>query len=191
MSKTIDDYFGIKKVEENIEEKVIDGLKIINNFITEEEEKYLLDNINKSKWDTRLCRRTQHYGYEYDYKRYDCSKTDKIPEWCDFMINRIKKEFNNIPDQIIINEYVPGQGISPHTDAKIFGEYIFSLSLGSDINMNFTNKTDNIEYKLNTRSLLSMRSDARHIWKHSITQRMSDNGIKRKTRISLTFRSIK
>lgn len=191
MNKTIEDYFGKKKVEKKVEEIIINGLKIINNFITEEEEKYLLNSINNSKWDTRLSRRTQHYGYEYNYKRYDCSKTDKIPEWCDFIINRIKTEFNNVPDQIIINEYIPGQGISPHTDAKIFSEDIYSLSLGSDINMNFTNKTDHIEYKLNTRSLLNMRGDARHIWKHSITQRMSDNGTKRKTRISLTFRSIK
>jgi alkylated DNA repair protein alkB family protein 8 len=36
------------------------------------------------------------------------------------------------PNQVTVNEYIPGQGISPHVDTHTpFGEFIFSLSLGA------------------------------------------------------------
>ena len=40
--------------------------------------------------------------------------------------------------QLIVNEYTPGQGISAHTDAKIFGDNIITLSLGSHCGFVFT-----------------------------------------------------
>jgi alkylated DNA repair dioxygenase AlkB len=41
-------------------------------------------------------------------------------------------------DQLIINEYMPGQGINKHVDRiDIFENYICSLSLGSDCVMTF------------------------------------------------------
>jgi len=41
-------------------------------------------------------------------------------------------------DMVIVNEYEPGQGIASHIDnAKLFDHIIVSLSLGSDVVMNF------------------------------------------------------
>lgn len=41
-------------------------------------------------------------------------------------------------DQLIVNEYEPGQGINPHIDnIKLFKSDIASLSLGSDCIMIF------------------------------------------------------
>ncbi len=41
-------------------------------------------------------------------------------------------------DQLIVNEYQPGQGISPHIDNKtLFSDIIVSLSLGSNAVMIF------------------------------------------------------
>lgn len=43
---------------------------------------------------------------------------------------------------------------------------------------------------LEPRSLLILKDDARYKWKHGITSRKSDNGVKRQKRVSLTFRKV-
>jgi alkylated DNA repair dioxygenase AlkB len=193
MSKqvTLDNFLNTGKETPKDPIESIDGIKLIPNFITSIEEEKLIKCINLCKWDTRLARRTQHYGYTYDYIHQSCHQAEPIPEWCYFIVQRIKDSLGEIPDQVIINEYTPGQGIAPHTDSKIFGECIFSLSLGSDIQMNFSNKEKCIDIHLNRRSLICLKGDSRHIWKHGIVPRKTDNGVKRKTRISLTFRKLK
>jgi alkylated DNA repair dioxygenase AlkB len=41
-------------------------------------------------------------------------------------------------NQLIINEYEPGQGINPHVDnTTLFTDTVVSLSLGSEAIMNF------------------------------------------------------
>lgn len=48
------------------------------------------------------------------------------------------KYFPVKPDQIIVNEYTPGQGIAPHMDhSGSFDEWIVSISLISGVTMNF------------------------------------------------------
>jgi alkylated DNA repair dioxygenase AlkB len=169
----------------------IDGLTIVENFISEDEEKKILNIINSYKWDTTLKRRTQQYGYTYDYTSYNCTKTQPIPESFNFIIDKIVSDFGINIEQIIINEYLPGQGISRHTDSKIFGNEVFSLSLNSDTVMEFSSDSTTIERPLKRRSVLMMKDGARYIWKHSIPSRHFDNGIKRNTRISMTFRKLK
>jgi hypothetical protein len=46
----------------------ISGLTYIRDFITKEEEKFLVENIDRSSWLNDLKRRVQHYGYKYDYR---------------------------------------------------------------------------------------------------------------------------
>ena len=58
----------------------IPGLTIIEDFISEEEEKNLLKYINKQAWLNSLSRRVQHYGYEYDYKSPQLKPALPIPE---------------------------------------------------------------------------------------------------------------
>lgn len=185
-------FFNIEKEQEQEQEqKDIKGLSIVENFITEDEEIKLLTIINGCKWDTTLTRRTQQYGYTYNYTSYNCTKTNPIPESFNFIVDRIFSTFGIIPEQLIINEYLPGQGISKHTDSKIFGNEIFSLSLNSDTTMLFLNDSDNVEKTLKRRSILLMKDDARYLWKHCIQQKHYDNGIKRGKRISMTFRILK
>jgi hypothetical protein len=38
-------------------------------FISKEQEKELMAEINERKWNTSLKRRTQHYGYQYSYDK--------------------------------------------------------------------------------------------------------------------------
>lgn len=45
----------------------IEGLQLIENFLTEDEEAQLMRLIDSSPWDRSISRRTQHYGFRYDY----------------------------------------------------------------------------------------------------------------------------
>ena len=171
----------------------IEGLTLIENFITKEEEEQLLTYIKQNEWSNALKRRVQHYGYEYNYENRDVGNPiEAIPNWTEFLMTRmIEKKIITKPfEQLIINEYTPGQGISKHTDAKIFGNTIVSLSLGSPCNMIFRRSTidANIEINLQPTTLLIMKNDARWKWTHEIPSRKSDNNINRTTRISMTFR---
>lgn len=83
----------------------------------------------------------------------------------------------NYPNQIIINKYIPGQGISAHRDHyPIFDNDIATLSLGSPIVMEFNHikaiKILNIKIKkellLKPGSLLVFGDDARYKWTHEI-----------------------
>lgn len=169
-------------------EREIEGLVVQPSFITPEEETALLAHIDGSEWNTSLKRRTQHYGYTYDYKEKDAAKpATPIPEWCTSIIDRLSLR----PDQLIINEYLPGQGIAPHIDSTAsFADGIVSISLGSNIYMDFIHRDtgEKREEMLPRCSMLSLHGCARYEWKHGIASRKSDHGVKRKRRVSLTFR---
>ena len=178
----------------------IPGLKYIDSYITKEEEFDLLANIDSSSWLMDLKRRVQHYGYKYDYKS---KKIDPrhyigpIPEWLMPLCDRFLDDgvFSALPDQIIVNEYLPGQGIAQHIDCiPCFDDVICSLSLGSDCVMEFSKDEVSAYQFLETRSLLILTSDARYSWQHGIAARKFDyyGGAKiaRGRRVSLTFRKV-
>lgn len=121
----------------------IEGLHYIPAFITKEEEQALIEAIDQSSWLTDLKRRVQHYGYKYDYKARavtDDAYIGELPDWIVPIAKRLQEQgvFKTIPDQAIVNEYEPGQGISAHVDCiPCFGEMIASLTLGSGAIMQF------------------------------------------------------
>lgn len=177
------------------------GLQYIENYIKKEKELELLEIIDHQEWSQVLKRRVQHYGYRYDYKNKQIDRRDylgPIPGWVVAISNKLLEDrlLLTMPDQIIINEYMPGQGIAPHIDCiPCFGEAICSLSLGSDCIMDFTRSGNKIAKLLSARSLLLLTRDARYLWAHSIAARKSDNhqgaNISRQRRVSLTFRLVK
>lgn len=181
----------------------IPGSRYIPDFITSDEEGKIIEKIDASLWLMELSRRVQHYGYKYDYKSRRIDETmhiGELPRWLVYMGKKLVEAevFSEIPDQVIVNEYQPGQGISPHIDCEpCFGDTIASLSLQSTCYMDFTKK-DGTEKKsvwLEPRSLVVLKAEARYLWKHSIAKRLTDqhNGepILRNRRISLTFRKVK
>jgi len=177
----------------------IKGLCLVENFISSEEERSLLSIISLNPWDRRLKRRTQHYGYEYDYatKSVSPKRTPPMPDWCEFVIERLLKLgiIKERPDQMIVNEYMPGQGIFPHVDdIHSFDDGIVSLSLGSRINMDLIHNRQSYNKKelvLERKSVLAFHGVARYEWRHGIAARLCDRGIPRGRRVSLTFRKMK
>ncbi len=180
----------------------IKGLKYVKNFITVEEEEMLINSINSENWLNDIKRRVQHYGYKYDYKIRSIDYSmylGKLPNWskkiADSLVNQKYIEYE--PDQIIVNEYNPGQGISNHVDCEpCFGETIITISLNSYCIMDFINiKTkQKIEILLEPRSLVVINGESRHLWSHGIPARKTDiffgKRIDRLKRISLTFRNV-
>ncbi len=99
------------------------------------------------------------------------------------------------PDQVIINQYLPGQGIRPHKDRNYFENQICGVNLGSDCILRFTRNKEVVDVEVPRRSVYIMQDDARSKWLHSMPPRKKDivNGnIKfRDRRISITYRKIK
>ena len=175
------------------------GFSYYHEYITKEQEDNLIKIIDSAPWLLALSRRVQHYGYRYDYKKRYLNLDNYLgpfPNWLNNICEKLSGEgiFNQIPDQVIINEYLPGQGISSHIDSiDAFGNTICSLSLNSAIVIDFI-KDEKISYLLEPRSLVVLKNDARYLWTHSIAARKKDkyNGVAfaRRRRISMTFRTI-
>ncbi len=180
----------------------ISDLYYIPDLISIEEEALLIEIIDAQPWLDDLKRRVQHYGYKYNYKSRRIDTTMKIgdlPDWLDNIAEKLLTLgiFKEKPDQVIINEYLPGQGISPHIDCEpCFDDTIVSLSLLSGVTMDFTHsiKNEKVAVYLQPRSIVVLQGGSRYDWQHSIAPRKTDvcenKNIKRSRRVSLTFRKV-
>ncbi len=174
----------------------IPGLTYIPHYISPEYEEELVQLMDSQIWNADLRRRTQHYGYKYDYLARSVEAAHclgDIPHWIDKLCQKlyIDSICKDKPDQVIINEYMPGQGIASHRDCiPCFGDIICSISLLSGCMMDMVGGTTKRSIYLEPRSLLILQGDARYIWKHGIPPRKSDLGIRRHRRVSLTFRKV-
>ena len=64
--------------------------------------------------------RVQHYGWRYDYKARAITPDMHIvalPRQ-DWPRGYTSRTFDKVPEQVIVNEYLPGQGIALHTDHR-------------------------------------------------------------------------
>jgi alkylated DNA repair dioxygenase AlkB len=186
-------YYGVAEVP---------GLQYIPYYISSKTEADLMYTIDRGLWLTDLKRRVQHYGYRYDYKTRSLDTTmyiGSLPYWAEDLADRLYSEglTSALPDQVIVNEYIPGQGISDHVDClPCFGDTIVSLTLGSSCIMEYTHVKSKAKVPvfLERSSLVVMHGDARHQWMHGIPARKSDeyHGLTypRTRRISITFRKV-
>ena len=176
------------------------GLTYLPNYIDASTEAALIHILDAQPWISDLKRRVQHYGYRYHYKTGYSTDTvlGPLPDWLMPYCQRLHKSgaFSELPDQVIINEYEPGQGIAPHIDRTRFDRTVASLSLGSPCVMDFIHADtgEKISRLLEPRSLLLISDEARYQWMHGIAPRKTDRYhgqiIMRGRRISLTFRKM-
>jgi alkylated DNA repair dioxygenase AlkB len=180
----------------------IPGLQYIRDFIDQQKHDDLLCQIDSFPWLTDLKRRVQHYGYKYEYKSRSVNNSMRIgplPQWAEELADILceRRLAPERPDQVIVNEYRPGQGIANHIDCvPCFTDTIISLSLGSPCVMDLTNKETRqvLPLLLEPRSLVIMQGEARFAWMHGIPARKTDQyqnrTIQRGRRVSLTFRKV-
>ncbi|MGE3702246.1 MAG: alpha-ketoglutarate-dependent dioxygenase AlkB [Hyphomicrobiaceae bacterium] len=180
----------------------MEGLSYVPYFVAEPEERELLEAVDAESWRNDLKRRVQHYGYQYDYRARSVDPSmylGPLPSWAQKIVARLVSagHFLSPPDQLIVNEYLPGQGISPHIDCEpCFEEHIASLSLGSQCLMDFEEAGGGecLSIVLEPRSLLVFAGEARYEWTYGIAARKSDliggHRVTRTRRVSFTFRTI-
>ncbi|XP_057323433.1 alpha-ketoglutarate-dependent dioxygenase alkB homolog 6 isoform X3 [Microplitis mediator] len=196
----------------------------IQNFINDNEEEELIKYVNSSplpKWTQLSNRRLQNWGGIPHQKGMIA---EEIPNWLKKYMDRISSFniFNNdkLPNHVLINEYLPGQGIMGHTDGPLFHPIVTTITCGSHTLLEFTKRLDTNEeqrqlkpefsFILERKSLLVLKDKLYHDYLHSISEcnydiidknlirninlcsNNYDDGEKldRKTRISLTIRHV-
>jgi len=169
---------------------------LIPEIITPKEQCQLVELINNQQWDKTLARRTQQYGYKYQYRNLNASPRASpaapIPSWLAALGSRVSDEcsargHNVVFDQVIVNEYEPDQGISKHVDDKVlFGPVVASVSMMSSCEMLFELGALSCPIVLDPRSCVILTGPSRERWSHAIWPRVARTG----TRISITFRSM-
>ena len=178
------------------------GAAIVPDIATEAEAQRILLRIAQAPWLTDLSRRVQHYGFRYDYRGRSAGRhapAPPFPRWAEVVASRLAPYFGGrLPEQCIVNEYRPGQGIGMHADHASFGPVVVSLSLGDDWTMNFRPRSARPYVReglasdetalLPRRSALVLRADARSAFMHGIDR--TANAHRPATRVSATFRTI-
>ncbi|GAA4914425.1 alkylated DNA repair dioxygenase AlkB [Stackebrandtia albiflava] len=179
----------------------VPGLRYIPDWLPAAETARLLAAVDTAEWDDTLRRRVQHYGHRYDYGSRRVTTTrpaPPMPEWVTGVLDRLVSEGHMArPDQLIVNEYAPGQGISAHVDhVSGFGPVVASISTGSRCDMDFTHPGTGAKQTvtLDPGGLCLMTGEARYTWRHGIAARRTDPSrhgrIPRGRRVSLTFRTV-
>ena len=182
----------------------IPGLTYISKFLSADEQAAAIRHVDEEPWRSDRERRVQHYGWRYDYRARTVGHDMHIgplPEWLQAISERLHAEtglFDRVPDQAIVNEYFPGQGIAMHADRQCFGATVATVSLGDAWRMDLRpagGKADTrVDILLEQGSALLMTGDARWRWLHGIAKRQkerTDAGSRmRKRRLSLTFRTV-
>lgn len=189
----------------------IPGLTYKSDFIDEEHEQRLIDWIDRQEWSSDLSRRVQHYGWRYNYKAREVDSSmhlGPLPKELAMLAQHLfdQRLVQEMPDQVIVNEYKAGQGISPHVDAtSSFADGIAMISLLESWEMAFHapgskgRKGGKVPRLLERRSVATLHGDARWKWKHEIVKRKTDPYVDvagkqrrrpRNRRISLTFRKV-
>ncbi|EYR83381.1 alpha-ketoglutarate-dependent dioxygenase AlkB [Shinella sp. 838] len=178
------------------------GATYIPEFLSREEEEAIKDQLDAGEWSNTLKRRVRHFGYLYDYRARAVSADaylGKLPPWLETFAERLvtRGYFVDLPDQVIANEYLPGQGISAHVDCvPCFDDTIISISLLSQCEMIFRERSSSksLAVLLHPRSGILLKGAGRYDWTHEIPARKSDvvddTKVNRGRRISLTFRKV-
>jgi len=177
------------------------GLKYMNNFISDEFGNKLYSKLNEEKeWFNvskyPKSRQVLNFGYRYNYRHKGLGeKTTLFPDYIIELQHKIEDYLKTTFDQCIVNKYEPGQSIGAHTDHTVaFDNVIVCVSLNSGIEIEFKKGDKSFCKYLKPNSLFVMSDECRYEWTHEIKKRrydMVDNKkIERDTRISITFRKI-
>ncbi|KAG1725782.1 uncharacterized protein EDB91DRAFT_1167193 [Suillus paluster] len=135
----------------------------IPNFISEDEEQYLLRKIEdspKQKWKMLNNRRLQLWGGEVLQKNI-LFRQDFPVFLNDFpnVLGRLRSlgAFNQSthrgPNHVILNEYHPGQGIMPHEDGPSYHPVVATISLGSHATFHYYRYKDHDSLNVDSRSI--------------------------------------
>lgn len=175
---------SLKRMTEKIK-----GLKIIELFITSEQERNLVKFLEAQNWSSEIRRKTLHYGKRYCYKTKKLiNDVEPIPEELYELIEAVEDQVCSKTtsfkiNQCIVNKYEAGEGIGAHIDHKtLFSGIIVTVSLLSDCVITFVKEKESVSVPAQRRSCIILEKEARYDWTHAL--KCSEK------RISITFRQI-
>ena len=176
---------------------MIPGLRYVPGYLDPATHDALLAAVDDGSWREVGERRMQIYGYSYDLRKGGAYRVEDLPAWAQTVAEQLQRDglMRDFADQLIVNDYAAGRGITPHVDAPLFTDTIVSISLGSTCVMEFTTESGAREEQfLEPMSALMIAGEARSDWKHAIPARTHDPWLgrdwPRARRVSLTFRKM-
>ena len=174
----------------------VPGLRYVAGYLDGDAQTRLLAVVDSQPWQHAGGRSVQIYGYSYHHLKGGIYRLGDLPAWALDVAARLQQDglMPYLADQVIVNAYEPGAGISAHVDLSAFDDTIAAISLGSTCVMQFAEKISGREEELLVEpgSALVLSGEARHQWTHAIPARgldlWQDRDLVRGRRVSLTFR---
>jgi alkylated DNA repair dioxygenase AlkB len=174
---------------------LIEGLRYGEAVIGEAQELALLDRLQgldlaPFRFHGFLGnRRTQSFGWRYDFEDASFTPTEPIPDWLQPLRERAASFAGLEPDDfvhVLLARYDPGAGIGWHRDRDVFDQVV-GISLNTPATLRFRQRTSSGFRRLNLevapRSAYLLSGESRWDWEHRITP--GDQ-----LRFSITFRTL-
>lgn len=184
----------------------VSGLTLVPRFIDSRTQLHYMECIDREGWFENGANQAMRFG--------------DLPSWAQALAGTIPRHLfpsqiasrEPLFDQVIVNLYLPGQGITSHVDLLKFQDGICSLSLGGPVIMNFTpvqekhcpnsleapqpSSLSREQVLLCGGDLLMLHGEARYLWEHGIDSvqeellKSTNTVIQRRKRVSITFRRL-
>ena len=156
------------------------GLDYREDFITAAEQAELLDRLRALDlapfrfhgWTGN--RKTQSFGWRYDFDDASFTPADPLPDWLLPLRAKAAALAGAAPDDfvhVLLARYDPGAGIGWHRDRSVF-DRIVGVSLNTPAKLRFRRRRpggfDRFALDVAPRSAYLLSGEARHDWEHSI-----------------------
>jgi alkylated DNA repair protein (DNA oxidative demethylase) len=176
-------------------EPLIAGLDYRPDFIEPDEERQLVGrlealDLSPFRFHGWLGnRKSQSFGWRYDFDDASFTRTEPIPAWLQPLRDKAAALAEVAPGDIhhaLIARYDPGAGIGWHKDRDVF-EKVVGISLGTPATLRFRQRAGGsfkrASVEVEPRSAYLLSGEARWDWEHRITP--GDQ-----LRFSITFRTL-
>jgi len=174
---------------------LIAGLRYAEDIIGADEERVLVSELSAADLSPFRFhgwlgnRKTQSFGWRYDFEDASFAPTEPIPDWLQ-PLREMAAAFAGLQPgdfvHVLLARYDPGAGIGWHRDRDVF-EKVVGVSLGAPATLRFRRRTPSGFQRANLevmpRSAYLLAGEARHDWEHSISPGQS-------LRFSITFRTL-
>jgi alkylated DNA repair dioxygenase AlkB len=174
---------------------LIEGLTYSEEAITSEEEEALAEHLLAADLSPFRFhgwlgnRKTQSFGWRYDFDDASFSPTEPIPDWL-APLRRNAAGFAGVQPEdfvhVLLARYDPGAGIGWHRDRDVF-ETVVGFSLMTSAVLRFRRRRaggfDRARLDVAPRSAYLLSGESRWEWEHSIAPG-------ERLRFSITFRTL-
>jgi alkylated DNA repair dioxygenase AlkB len=172
----------------------IPGLRYCEDLIDDDEERALVErlgalDLSPFRFHGWLGnRKTQSFGWRYDFDDASFTPADPLPAWLAPLRNKVAGFAQLEPDafaHVLLARYDPGAGIGWHRDRDVF-EQVVGVSLGTPATLRFRQRLPTgfrrASVAVAPRSAYLLSGEARYDWEHSIAPG-------EQLRFSITFRT--